>query len=59
MKENREKNCENNEIDEENGEKIKIVQEGSNLKGDYANVAILLFLYLLQGNDSDKKIEIG
>jgi hypothetical protein len=59
MKENREKNYTNDKIDEENGEQIKIVQEGSNLKGDYANVAVLLFLYLLQGNDSDKIFEIS
>lgn len=26
--------------------------ETSKLKGDYGNVAILLFLYLLQGNDN-------
>lgn len=26
------------------------VHEASNLKGDYGNVAILLFLYMLQGN---------
>ena len=38
------------ETDVENGENVKEVQENSNLTGDYSNVAILLFLYLLQGN---------
>jgi PAT family acetyl-CoA transporter-like MFS transporter 1 len=27
----------------------EVVEEESNLKGDYGNVAILLFLYILQG----------
>lgn len=39
------------EIDQENGEKVREVRENSNLKGDYSNVVILLFLYLLQGDD--------
>jgi hypothetical protein len=30
-------------------EKNQVEKQGSNLKGDYLNVAILLLLYLLQG----------
>lgn len=37
---------ENNEI---NNESEGHVHERGNLKGDYGNVAILLFLYILQG----------
>jgi hypothetical protein len=43
--------------DQENGGTAE--EEISNLTGDYANVAVLLFLYLLQGNDSDKIFEIS
>jgi hypothetical protein len=48
MKEN--KSLGVDEIDHENGEKIREVRETSNMKGDYSNVVILLFLYLLQGD---------
>lgn len=46
-----EKSQKYSEIDHENGEKLREVQETSDLKGDYSNVVILLFLYLLQGDD--------
>ena len=37
-----------NEKIEDQGQEVAIKP---NMKGDYQNVAILLFLYLLQGND--------
>lgn len=38
----------NDQVDRESGEKTE--EETSNLTGDYSNVAVLLFLYLLQGD---------
>ncbi len=41
-----------NNIDEEhnNDDKVENNREKLNLKGDYGNIAILLFLYFLQGD---------
>lgn len=36
-------------VGEDQEEKVIELHETSNMKGDYKNVAILLFLYLLQG----------
>lgn len=44
------KRVKENESDEDQ-ELARVEQEESNLKGDYGNVVILLFLYLLQGDD--------
>ena len=48
---NEEKSLKRGEIDEEYDGNVKEVRENSDLTGDYSNVAILLFLYLLQGNN--------
>lgn len=37
-------------VEKNNSESHVNEEERGNLKGDYGNVAILLFLYLLQGN---------
>lgn len=37
------------DVNEEAGVEEDQVEEAANLKGDYGNVAILLFLYILQG----------
>lgn len=44
------KKVKENESDEDQG-LDRDDQEESNLKGDYGNVVILLFLYLLQGDN--------
>lgn len=43
-----------NKSDEDQEQNVAVL-ETSNMKGDYGNVAILLFLYLLQGLKKDLK----